>query len=210
MSKGIKEKIKIMKRNIKREWDGSDVLVQGAIFSTAITSMLIGGMSIGKSIRKQNETTIKTEIKHQADNVALLEAAFDDNIDNFDKAIKNGANLKEAVNQYGRNALMISIFEGRSYDVAMHILKSPDLRKQIDYKQKDAEGKDLLAYIQDAIDNTSFKRSYCLPTLQEAQKIVGEQLNEQNKEEANGKARSNIKYDAFARIVKNNSGNTGL
>ena len=56
----------------------------------------------------------------------------------------------------------------------------------------------------------SFKRSRCLPILREAQKIAREQLNEQNKEEANGNARSNTKYDAFSHLMKNNGGNTGL
>jgi len=210
MSNDIKEKIRTMKHHIERKWDNLDILVQGGIVSLACVSMLAGGLSIITDIREQDESNMTVKTKHQAENTALLAAAFNDDVENFELAIKNGANLKEAVNQYGRNALMISIQEGRPYDVAMYILNSPELRKQIDYKQRDSEGKDLFDYIQEKIDYHSFKRSYYLPTLQKAQKIAKEQLNEQNKEEANGKARSNIKYDAFVRLAKNNSGNAGL
>jgi len=207
----LKNKIEYLKQKqqkIKKMWRGMDIIAQGAVFSAITTSMFGGALLMGEHNRKEYEATINENCSHQAENAKLLEAVFDDNIEDFNLAVEKGGNLKEAMNKYGRNALMVAI-NVESYDVAMHILNSPELRKQIDYKQCDEDGKNLFDYIQGKIEYHSRKRRYNLPVLEKAQQILKEQLQEQNRAEMKGQARSNIKYDAFAHLAKNN-GNTGL
>lgn len=182
-------------------------------------TVAIGFLAAGTAIdiincyHNQSEViTLKTATLNDKANTQLLTAAFENNVDDFKQALKNGAQVTTP-NQHNQNVLMIALARD-AYDVSNYILSTPQLRDKIDYKQADDKGVTAIDIIQSKINYALHKTGRHAspkepaPELEMAKRIVIQQLQKQNQEEAKGHTRSNTKYDAFTKAMQN-QGNTG-
>ena len=203
---------------VKKNYDNMDAFSQG-LFLGCLTMSGIGTVgAISVIVSHYNDiseaTTLKEASLYDEATTKLFKAAFENNLDDFKDALKNKADIKTP-NKHNQNVLMVALARG-SYDISGYILTTPELRDKIDYKQADDKGITAIDIIQSKVDYALHKTGRhespeeSTPELMMAKRVITEQLQKQNQEEAKGQARSNTKYDAFSRLMKNNGGNTGL
>jgi ankyrin repeat protein len=211
--KTLKNKIKDIKNKISSmELPEPPDPAKTAVFGLA--TIVVGATAVAalKNYNDKSEViTLKTSTLNDEANTKLLSAVFENNVDDFKQALKDGAKIT-TLNHHNQNALMIAIARG-AYGVSGYILSTPELRDNIDYKQADDKSITVMDIIQSKIDYALHKtRKHAspeelAPELEMAKRVVTQQLQKQNQEEAKGQARSNTKYDAFA-IAVQNQGNT--
>ena len=124
----------------------------------------------------------------------MMKAICYGDVNAFDQALKEGADFN-ALNHEGRNALMVSVAEGGDCEIAYHILSTPELAKKVDYKQVDDKG----ATILDIVDSKIAGSKHPSARLLTIKRLLSENLEKQNQEEAAGKARSGTFYE-FASV----------
>lgn len=140
-------------------------------------------------------------------NYPLFKAAFENDVDGFKHALEKGATITTS-NRHNQNALMIALAR-ESYDVSDYILKTPELRDKIDFRQSDDRGATATGII-DAKLRTE-KDIGKMNKLRKTKEFIDDQLMKQIAKEKEGHARSDTKYDAFVIATQNafKKGNIG-
>jgi len=201
--------------------DGSDVA------SLAVLLIFGGGIVLNMGVHNchglEEVSTLKTETSKNDENRSLLQATFKRDLEEFKKALQNGAQIEDAVNQYNQDVLMTALSYG-SYDIAQYILTHPELSRKIDYERRDSEGhtsKDILQLNIDATKKKLGEREentdqmskrmeiksygdYRLSDIQELMKLIQKEEQIQREDTKAGKMRSKTSY-AFYKLMKNNS-----
>ena len=168
-------------------------------FLATLTAVPVTTILTYEKLAAKKASQLKEQSPTETSDKKMLKAAYEGNTENFDQALKDGANFN-AVNREGQNVLMVSLSNklGNSdFDVAFHILNNPELAQKIDYKQVDDNGCTVMDLINNKIASKSTER------LQAIKKMTYKNLRQQKEEEAVGKIRSSTSYAFFEQYTIN-------
>lgn len=210
----VKSHIAKIKNNLIKSYSETfykdeKVLIESTAAAVATLMCLYGVISVKEYFEKRDISTISITTQNHTQNTKMFESAYNNDVEEFKYSLQNGAQITTP-NQHNQNSLMVALSH-ESYDVVAHILATPKLRNNIDYKQIDDEGNSISDIMRTRIERESFhngNKSKIVLKLKSLEKIINTQLQKQNQEEAKGRARSNTKYDAFALAMQNQE-NTG-
>ena len=183
-------------------------------------AILVGSLTAaGVLLYSEHVKDITMQESFQSDeNSYLFKAVQKGDLNRFKEAVKLNANIN-SLNVRGDNCLMAALrkmaWDGQKSDIVEYILTNSEIYNQLDFKTINKDGKTALDIINEGIEKRRHhKKKQYRRSASDFEKFVVSKIKEnmdcQNKEEVKGKTRSNTKYDAFAHLIKNNSGNTGL
>lgn len=168
-------------------------LVLNPMFLIGATAITVAGLSVKQEIDQQRQSCTLNEDANRIDS-KMMKAAYKNKLEVFKQSLDNGASI-ETVNKLGQDALMVAL-SGDSYDVAKHILETPELANKIDYKRYDQNS----VCLGDIIEAKLLENP--TPELVSIKRQVDKNREEQIKEEARGKSRSNTCWDVMSMVDK--------
>lgn len=203
--------------------DGANVAGCAAflIFGGAI--VIAGACCYHRDVKEAS--ALKVETPQKDENSALLEATYDSDIEDFDKALAKGAKIEDAINKDNQDILMLALSHGR-YKMVNYIISNPELSRKIDYNRRDINGHTAKQILELNIEATQkmvderekridegdpfarFNRKidgdYNLGNMKKLLKLIEKEEKIQQQEAKAGKLRSKTSY-AFYELMQNNA-----